>query len=218
MDAEARKAEVGCGIEGTLAGSRTRASGADQGVRPTKLNSMDFHRFAAFLVGAWLAGCLFMDMVATQNFRSVDRLLAEPPTQMAERVQAMGGHDAARMFLRHHVGEQNRWYFETWEQVQIGLGVVLFLVLLFGAAADRWMLFFTLVMLGIVLMARFFLTPEITRLGRAMDFVPPGTAAPGRTRFWIFHGAYSGSELIKLGVGMVVGVMLVRRGKGEVAQ
>jgi hypothetical protein len=177
---------------------------------------MHLHRFAAFLVGAWLAGCLLMDMVATLNFRSVYRLLAAPSPQLAERVQAMGGPDAARVFLRHHVGEQNRWYFETWEQVQIALGAALFFVLLFGAGADRWMLFFTLLMLSIVLIARFFLTPEITRLGRAIDFVPPGTSASGgRARFWIFHGAYSGSELIKLGVGIVLAVLLVRRSKDK---
>lgn len=172
---------------------------------------MHFHRFAAFLLGAWLAGCLFMDMVATQNFRSVERLLAAPSPQLAERVQAMGGHDAARVLLRHQVAEQNRWYFETWEQVQIALGVALFLVLLFGADADRWMLFFTLLMLAFVLMAHFALTPEITRLGRAIDFVPPGTSSSDRGRFWIFHGTYSASELIKLGVGIVLAVLLVRR-------
>jgi hypothetical protein len=172
---------------------------------------MHFRRFAAFLLGAWLAGCLFMDMVATQNFRSVDRLLAAPSPQLAERVQAMGGHDAARMLLRHQVAEQNRWYFETWEQAQMGLAVALFLVLLFGAVADRWMLFFTLLMLSLVLIAHFALTPEITRLGRAIDFVPPGDSSPERARFWLLHGSYSASELIKLGAGIVLAVLLVRR-------
>jgi hypothetical protein len=172
---------------------------------------MHFRRFAAFLLGAWLAGCLFMDMVATQNFRSVERLLAAPSPQLAERVQAMGGHDAARVLLRHQVAEQNRWYFETWERAQIALGVALFLVLLFGAAADRWMLFFTLLMLSLVLIAHFLLTPEITRLGRAIDFVPPGTTSDDRARFWLLHGSYSASELIKLGAGIVLAVLLVRR-------
>ena len=172
---------------------------------------MHFHRFAAFLLGAWFAGCLFMDMVATQNFRSVERLLAAPSPQLAERVQAMGGHDAARMLLRHQVAEQNRWYFETWEQVQIALGVALVLVLLFGVVRDRWMVFLTVLMLSIALIAHFFLTPEITRLGRAIDFVPPATSSLDRARFWKFHGAYSGSELVKLGVGMVLAVLLVRR-------
>jgi len=172
---------------------------------------MHFHRFAAFLLGAWLAGCLFMDMVATQNFRSVERLLAAPSPQLAERVQAMGGRDAARMLLRHQVAEQNRWYFETWEQMQIALGAALLFVLLFGVVRDRWLVFFTVLMLLIALIAHFFLTPEITRLGRTIDFVPPGASSPDRARFWMFHGAYSGSELIKLGAGIVLAVLLVRR-------
>jgi hypothetical protein len=172
---------------------------------------MHFTRLAAFLLGAWLAGCLFMDMVATQNFRSVERLLAAPSPQLAERVEAMGGHDAARVLLRHQVAEQNRWYFETWEQAQIALGVALLCVLLFGVVRNRWMIFFSLLMLSIVLLAHFFMTPEITRLGRAIDFVPAGTPSPDRARFWKFHGAYSGSELIKLGVGIVLAVLLVRR-------
>ena len=174
---------------------------------------MHFRRFAALLLGAWLAGCLFMDMVATQNFRSVDRLLASPAPQLAGRIQAMGGHDAARMILRHQVSEQNRWYFESWERIQIGLGAALFFVLLFGAIPHRFMLLLTLLMLGIVLIMRFWLTPEIVRLGRAMDFVPAGASFDGRTRFWMFHGMYSATELIKLGLGITLAVLLVRRNR-----
>ena len=154
-----------------------------------------------------------MDMVAIQNFRSVDRLLDAPPPQLAERIASMGGHDGARVLLRHQVAEQNRWYFETWEQIQIALGTVLFVVLVFGAGRDRWMLVTTLAMLGIVLIMHFFLTPEITRLGRAIDFVPPGADSGDRAHFWRLHGAYSGSELIKLALGIVLAALLVRRRK-----
>jgi hypothetical protein len=171
---------------------------------------MHFRRFAAFLAGAWLAGCLFMDMVATQNFRSVDRLLAAPSPQLSERIQAMGGHDAARMLLRHQVAEQNRWYFQTWEQVQIALAIILVLVL-FAAGRNRWMLTVTCIMLGSVLVMHFFLTPEITRLGRVIDFVPPDAASSDRARFWTLHGTYSGMELIKLGLGLLLAVLIIRR-------
>jgi hypothetical protein len=172
---------------------------------------MHFRRFAALLLGAWLAGCVFMDMVATQNFRSVDRLLAAPPPQIAERMQAMGGHDPARTFLRYQASELNRSYFDNWERAQIVLDAVLFLVLLFGSAPNRLMLLFTLLMLGLVLLMHFYLTPEITRLGRVIDFVAPGTPSPDRTRFWTFHGAYSACELLKFGLGTVLAVLLVRR-------
>ena len=178
---------------------------------------MHFRRFAALLLGAWLTGCVFMDMVATQNFRSVDRLLTAPPAQIAERMQAMGGHDMARVFLRYQASELNRAYFDNWERAQIVLGVVLFLVLLFGSPPNRLMLLLTLLMLGIVLVMHFYLTPEITRLGRTIDFVSPGTPSAERSRFWTFHGAYSTCELVKFGLGTVLAVLLVRRRRrGEV--
>ena len=172
---------------------------------------MHFRRFATLLLGAWLAGCVFMDMVATQNFRSVDRLLAAPPPQIAERIQAMGGRDLARAFLRYQASELNRSYFDNWERTQIALGVVLFLVLLFGSPPNRLMLLLTLLMLALVLVMHFYLTPEITRLGRVIDFVSPGTPSPDRARFWTFHGAYSACELVKFGLGTVLAVLLVRR-------
>jgi len=172
---------------------------------------MHFRRFAALLLGVWLAGCVFMDMVATQNFRSVDHLLAAPPPPMAERIQAMGGRDLARAFLRFQASELNRLYFDNWERAQIVLGVVLFLVLLFGSPPNRLMLLLTLLMLALVLVMHFYLTPEITRLGRVIDFVSPGTPSPHRTRFWTFHGAYSACELVKFGLGTVLAVLLVRR-------
>lgn len=171
---------------------------------------MHFHRLAALLLGAWLGGCLFMDMVATANFRSVDRVLAAPPAPFALEIQALGGHDAARMFLRHQVSEQNRWYFVTWEQAQIGLGAALFLLLVFGTDSGRLALLAAVLMLGLVLVMHFFLTPEITRLGRVIDFVPPGAPSGERTRFWVFHGAYSASELLKLGLGIVLAALVVR--------
>jgi len=172
---------------------------------------MHFRRFAALLLGAWLGGCLLMDMVATQNFRSVDRLLAAPSLGAAERIQALGGHDGARIFLRHQAAEQNRWYFENWERILIALGLALFFVLLFGSVPNKLSLALVLLMFAIVMVMHFFITPEITRLGRVIDFVPQGTQSGERTRFWMFHGAYSGCELVKLGLGLLLGVRLVRR-------
>ena len=77
-----------------------------------------------WLLGAWIAGSLFMIMVATQNFGSVDRLLAAPSSAAAAQIQTMG-REKARAFLRYQVSEQNRWYFETWEKIQLALGVAL---------------------------------------------------------------------------------------------
>src|SRR6476646_9426198 len=82
---------------------------------------MKIQHLTCALLGAWIAGSLFMIMVATQNFRSVDRLLAAPGRAGAQ-VEKMG-HAEARTFLRFQVSEQNRWYFETWENIQLALGL-----------------------------------------------------------------------------------------------
>src|SRR4051812_45116595 len=95
---------------------------------------MNIRCFASWLLGAWIAGSLFMIMVATQNFRSVDRLVAAPGSA-ASRVEQMGPAEA-RTFLRYQVSEQNRWYFETWEKVQLAIGAIL-LVVAWTKLSDR---------------------------------------------------------------------------------
>jgi|SRR5579871_641995 len=176
---------------------------------------MDLTRIATFFLGAWLGACLFMDMVATQNFRSVDRMLASPPMVVAQRVQAIGGHDAARAFLRFQASELNRRYFNGWENVQIVLGLLLIGTLYAAGYRNKVTLGLPGMMLLVTLVMHFFLTPEITRMGRAMDFTPVGAPSPNTTRFWAFHGFYSALELIKLGwgVALIIWLMLPRNSR-----
>src|SRR6266581_2715060 len=160
---------------------------------------MKIQHLCCTLLGAWIAGSLFMIMVATQNFRSVDRLLAAPGRAGAQ-VETMGPV-AARAFLRYQVSEQNRWYFETWEKIQLALGVALL------AAAFRHGRMFPILaalMFALLLAERFYLTPEIIRLGRLIDFVPPAAPSPERATFWRFHGVYSAVELLKLALGFLL--------------
>jgi hypothetical protein len=173
---------------------------------------MHFRRLACFLLGAWLACGLFMAMVATQNFRSVDRLLAHSAAPAAEQLGKLGP-DAARALLRYQVSEQNRWYFETWEIAQIFIGMALLLVLLFGTTETAWNVLLALFMLLIVIVQRLVLTPEIVVLGRLIDFVPHGEPSPERARFWLLHGFYTSAELLKWILGLVLTVRLLLRHK-----
>jgi hypothetical protein len=170
---------------------------------------MHFRRFACFLLGAWLAGGLFMALVATENFRSVDRLLAKPAAPAAQQLGKLG--PAARPLLRYQVSEQNRWYFETWGVVETGIGAALLMVLLFGSTETLFVLLLSLLMLLIALVQRFVLTPEIVVLGRVIDFVPAGLRSPERSRFWTLHGMYSGLEVLKWILGLVLAARLIFR-------
>lgn len=170
---------------------------------------MHYRRFACFLLGAWLACGFFMAMVATQNFRSVDRLLAKPSAAAAEQLHKLGPD--ARPLLRYQVSEQNRWYFETWEMAQLGFGILVLLVLLFGSSETNFTLLLALLLLLIVLVQRFALTPQIVALGRVIDFVPVDAPSAERSRFWLLHSTYSGVEVLKWGLGLLLTARLLFR-------
>ena len=68
-------------------------------------------------------------------------------------------------------------------------------------------------MLVIVLLQRFVLTPHLVSLGREVDEMPARELLnnPTVSRFWAFHGVYTGSEIFKLLMGIGVGVRLMVR-------
>jgi hypothetical protein len=159
-----------------------------------------------------------MDMVATQNFRSVDRLLAKPAPPAAEQLEKLGPA-AARVLLRHQVSEQNRWYFETWGLAETLMAAAVLVILLFGSTEKNFTLLICLLMLLIAILQRFALTPQIVFLGRIVDWVPVDQPSPERSRFWMLHRAFVGLELLNWLLGFFLTAKLLfrsrRRGKGD---
>jgi hypothetical protein len=151
----------------------------------------------AAVLGAWIAGTLFMWGVATQNFRIVDRILGAPPQAWTERARPLAPGDA-RLLLRHQASEVNRLFFERWGWAQIALGVAL-AGLVVGGPSERWLRLSAVVMLLIALGLQFGVVPETVRLGRILDFLPRDPAPPEATPFWRLHAAYTaldGSRLL----------------------
>lgn len=142
---------------------------------------MHSRRVACFLLGIWLGAAILMAWVATENFRSVDRLLAKPSPAALLSLKTLGPA-GARMLLRYQASEQNRWLFEAWGTVQLIGGSGFFLFLLFGTREGKYPLILVLVMLAVVLLQLFLLTPAMISLGRLVDFLPPVNprgSAPG---------------------------------------
>jgi len=169
-----------------------------------------------------------MAWIAIEGFHGVDRLLDAPNPQARlefKTIESDGnfGKGAARTLLRYQVSEQNRVYFESWEIVQLALGSLLFFFVLFGTREDQYSLAGVLLMLVLVAGQRFLLTPDLTVLGRSLDFVPLADASPERGRFWLLHNAYSGMELAKWAIGLFLAGRLVvghrhRHSRGDVRQ
>ena len=160
-----------------------------------------------FLLGAWLAGTLFMWAVATQNFRLVDRLLGSPAPGVSERWTPLAPGDA-RLLMRYQASEVNRLFFDRWGWTQLALGVAL-LWLVLRASSDRQLRITAVLMLGIAAVLQFGVVPETVRLGRLLDFAPRSPAPPQAAPFWRLHTAYTALDMLKFLLGILATVRLL---------
>lgn len=158
-------------------------------------------RIAAFLLGCLLSGSLFLMFVATQNFRTVDRLLASPPPVAQQAVRALG-QARSDTFLRYFAGTENQLFFNTWEVAELLLSSALAVVLF--SAARRLL---TGLAAGLVVLAalqHFLITPAMIALGRSLD-----VQASPPDQFWKLHALYGVIEVIKLLSLVIMGVLLL---------
>lgn len=163
------------------------------------------------IAGLWLGLTLAMLFVATENFRGVDRLL-EAPAKEAGALLGKLPAESPRRLLRYMASELNRYFFDWYGVAQIWLAAILLLNLLFATNGNKLVMVLAGLLLGLVVVERMILFPEITYLGRLMDFAPPALDSPVRSRFWSFHRYFSGLEVLKILLLLAVGAkMLIRR-------
>lgn len=176
---------------------------------------MHNHRAAALLLGMWLAGLIAMTYVAIHNFQQAERLALRPEADAAKILAPLAPGEA-RMILRHQASELNREYFNAFELAEIGIGVLLTALLMpLAKPAIGWRMMAP-AMLVITLAMHFLLTPEITSVGRALDFVDASSAARERAQFWRFHNLYSGLVVLKLAMASaLIGRLLLQRSRHE---
>ena len=166
-------------------------------------------RWAIFCMAVWLTGTIWMALVATQNFYTIDRLFdshANPGlTAAAEKL----GEPEARLLLEYLSSELNRLFFQVWGLVQIGIGILtLWLVVsLPKLSKSKWMI---VSMLGITLLFAAVITPHIVSLGRELDFLPPDPPPPDLRTFGLLHATYTVLDGIKLILGILVTISLIR--------
>lgn len=169
------------------------------------------HRWALVAMGAWLMGTICMSIVATENFYTIDRLLADRANPaFASAVERLGS-PAGRDLLRYLSSELNRLYFQMWNIAQLVLGgLALWLIARSGTQSLNRAALGVISMLAIVVVMLVYMTPAIVSLGRSLDFVPRDPAPPGMRRFWILHASYTTLEMFKLLLGAVVIFWLVK--------
>ena len=167
-------------------------------------------RWAMLAMGAWLAGSVLVSVVATQNFRTVDRLLDGSKNAAFNSAVGRLGQPAARDTLRYLSSELNRLYFRLWNVAQVVLGVLVFWLISGGPASRARIVIAG--MLAISLLMLVWLTPQVTAVGRSLDFVPREPPSPSLRQFWILHGLYTSLELVQLLLGALAAVWIGRAG------
>jgi hypothetical protein len=169
-------------------------------------------RWALVVLGAWLMGSIAMSVVATENFYTVDRLLAASSNgRFSSMVQTLGPA-ASRELLRYLSSELNRLYFQMWNVAQLALGGLALWLVFTGRriGSSELAVKGIVAMLAVVVLMLVYLTPAIVSLGRELDFVPRDPAPPGMSRFWVLHAAYTSLEMLKLLAGVVVAFWIAR--------
>ena len=130
-----------------------------------------------------------------------------PMTAAGQVLQTLDA-DSLRLILHHFAGEQVRDVMRSWESMQIVIALIA-IAGVFIASEKRIMpLLLTLLMLAIVLVQFFGLTPEIIFRGREMDFPKPrvNTVPAGDMDSMLL--LYWGVECIKLVAGAAVATYL----------
>lgn len=149
---------------------------------------------AGTLVGVWLGLLVASWLIATVNFRTVDRVLAPQwRPEVAERLSAVSPADR-RALLRHVVSEVNRWMFRVWGPLQLALGALALGLSWRAGGAARVCLGAALALLVV---QSLWMAAPIVELGRSLDFVPRPLPAEVARRFGRLHAAYVVSDLLK---------------------
>lgn len=172
---------------------------------------------ALFCLGAWVMGTVCVSVVAAQNFFTIDRLLAGPSHDTFAAFAADAGRESARNVLRYLSSELNRLYFQLWNWGQLALGGATLLLVwrLPGAARLRLLVG---AMLVLVALLAFWLTPQITAVGRSIDFIPRDPPPPAVATFGVLHAAYTSLELLKCAAAVGAAAWLVRLSRAGESQ
>ncbi len=163
---------------------------------------------AVGLAGVWLGLLVASWLIASLNFRTVDRVLGpelRPEADAALRGVTPGDR---RMVLRHLGSEVNRAMFGLWGPAQLALGLIALALAWRAGMLPRALLGGALALLLIQALA---LAGAIVELGRAIDFVPRPLPPDVARRFGLLHAAYVGFDLLKAGLLVAAAWAVARR-------
>ncbi len=126
-----------------------------------------------------------------------------PAAPVAGMIKTLGA-DQMALLLHHQAGEQNRNIIYIWEQAQIVLGLIMGGCLYFATQKRMLSLVLCGIMLTLVLVQFWAITPEMSYRGRETDFTPTGVTSASVVRTIILYQMLVITEGLKLVVGGIL--------------
>ncbi|MGA2274951.1 MAG: hypothetical protein ABSH00_15450 [Bryobacteraceae bacterium] len=170
---------------------------------------MHTRRLACFILGMWLAAGIAVAWLEREDLQTIQDVLSQPDPAVAERVKALGAHETY-LLMGHVAAEQRQRTIRSWEDVQLVLGLGFFFFLLFGTREGKLPLAMALLLVGMVLLERFLLTPEALSLARIASFAA-GASSGEAVRRMVLSSAHEGFEIAKWMVEATLAAVLVLR-------
>jgi len=160
-------------------------------------------RIATFLLGAWIGCSILILVIVLQNPSEAGLVVSAPVDGARALIEKMGAGEA-QMLLRHFSNEQSRAFLANWELAQMVLTLVMLVTLILSG--QRWALpvILTVVMLIVVLVQHFGITPDLLFYGRQADFVRQEASFSLDSQIWTLTRAYGALEAVKLLCGGVM--------------
>jgi hypothetical protein len=154
-------------------------------------------------MAVWLTGSVFITVVATQNFLTIDRLIAGSSNGVFNTLVVTMESPTARELMRYLSSELNRLYFQYWNIVQLPVGVVA-LRLVSGIPGSRYATWGIAAMVFVVLFLMAFITPPLLSIGREIDFLARDPLPPQMRTFGLLHTTYSALTIVNVILGVLV--------------
>jgi hypothetical protein len=149
-------------------------------------------------------GCsVFMALVVLQNLHSVAPVMSSTAPPVVSMIKTLGA-DQMALLLHHQAAEQSRSMMLAWEQAEIVLGLVLGGCLYFATQKRMLSLVLCGIMLTLVLMQFFAITPEMAYRGRETDFPSGSTPQNVMVRTLVLYQMLVVTEVMKLVVGGIL--------------
>lgn len=160
-------------------------------------------RLTTYFLGVWTGCCVLADLLALEGHRIATRIL-DIPLMEAKAAMVKAGEAPLGPLLHHVASEQVRAMLQSWETAQLVLALCMLVLLVFTDQRKSLAIALTAAMGLMALIQHFAVMPDLTILGRSVDFVAESDAFTTRTQIWTLTQIYAVLETLKLIIGGVL--------------